>query len=407
MAPTKKKPAMAEPAAHAGQARVLAALIVGQLGMHSAMAGLRMAAPLQALHDGYSAWSVGLLLALFAAAPVLTAMQSGRLADRLGYHRPVYLAVALSVAGGLLAVASTFVRGPGHFGLLCVAAMATGAGSNVGMLTIQRTAGQAAVDNQDRVRIFSWLGVAPSFSNVIGPVAAGFLIDFAGFRAAYVLLLLLPLATLVSARLVPHLPPTGALPPPEGRKTWDLLRAPGLKRLLVVNWLLSMCWDVHTFAVPILGHERGFSASTIGLILGSFTLSVTAVRMAIPQFSRRLHPVLVLRSAMVGTAVVFVLYPLAPNPWVMGACALALGVTLGCVQPMVMAMLHDLTPDQRHGETLAFRSMAINASSTLMPLLFGATGAVLGAAVLFWVVGGAVGSGSWLARRLPGPPGVA
>ncbi len=394
----------AEAPAHAGQSRVLAALIVGQLGMHSAMAGLRLAGPLQALREGYSAWSVGLLLALFAAAPVLTAMQSGRLADRLGYHRPVYLAVVLTVFGGLLAVASTFVHGPGHFGLLCLAAMATGAGTNVGMLTIQRTAGQAAVDNHDRVRIFSWLGVAPSFSNVIGPVAAGFMIDAAGFRAAYGLLLLLPLATLVSARQVPHLPPAGVPPQPEGRKAWDLLRAPGLKRLLAVNWLLSMCWDVHTFAVPILGHERGFSASTIGLILGTFTLSVTAIRMAIPLFSQRLHPVLVLRSAMVGTALVFGLYPLAPNPWLMGACAVALGVTLGCVQPMVMSMLHDLTPDQRHGETLAFRSMAINASSTVMPLIFGATGAVLGAAVLFWVVGGAVGGGSWLARRLPGPP---
>ena len=396
---------MADAPAHAGQSRVLAALIVGQLGMHSTMAGLRMAGPLQALREGYSAWAVGLLLALFAAAPVLTALQSGRLADRLGYHRPVHLAVSLTVTGALLAVASTFARGPWHFGLLCLGAMATGAGTNVGMLTIQRTAGQAATDNQDRVRIFSWLGVAPSFSNVIGPVAAGLMIDFAGFRAAYGLLLLLPLATLLSARLVPHLGPAGVPPAPEGRRTWDLLRAPGLKRLLVVNWLLSMCWDVHTFAVPILGHERHFSASTIGLILGTFTLSVTAIRMVIPLFSDRLRPVLVLRSAMVGTALVFVLYPLAPNPWLMAACAVALGITLGCVQPMVMSMLHDLTPDQRHGETLAFRSMAINASSTLMPLIFGATGAVLGAAVLFWVVGGAVGGGSWLARRLPGAAG--
>ena len=96
------------------------------------------------------------------------------------------------------------------------------------------------------------------------------------------------------------------------------------------------------------------------------------------------------------------LYPLAPHPWLMGACAVALGLTLGSVQPMVMSMLHDLTPDQRHGETLAFRSMAINASSTVMPLIFGATGTVLGAAVLFWAVGLAVGGGSWLARRLPG-----
>jgi MFS-type transporter involved in bile tolerance (Atg22 family) len=77
-----------------------------------------------------------------------------------------------------------------------------------------------------------------------------------------------------------------------------------------------------------------------------------------------------------------------------------LGVTLGSVQPMMMSMLHHLTPDDRHGEALAFRSMAINASSTVMPLIFGATGTLLGAAVLFWAVGGAVSAGSWVARRL-------
>ena len=92
----------------AGSGRVRTALVVGQLGMHSAMAGLRMAAPLQLLREGQGAWTVGLLLALFAAAPVMLALYAGRLADRLGYHRPVYLSVAMTVAGGLLAIASTF-----------------------------------------------------------------------------------------------------------------------------------------------------------------------------------------------------------------------------------------------------------------------------------------------------------
>jgi len=378
---------------------VLVALIVGQLGVHSAMAGLRLAAPLQALHQGYSTWALGLLLALFAAAPVLTAMHAGRLADRLGYHRPVYLAVALSVLGSLLAVGATWAHGGLQFALLCAAATLVGAGANTGMLTVQRTAGLAAHDNTERVRIFSWLGVAPSFSNVLGPVATGFMIDAYGFRAAYALLLLLPVATLLSARAVPHLP-VQATAEVAGRTPWDLLRAPGLKRLLAVNWLLSMCWDVHTFAVPVLGHQRGFSASTIGLVLGSFTLSVTLVRIAIPWLAHRLNETTVLCSAMVGTALVFAVYPLAPTPLWMGCCAVALGVTLGCVQPMMMAMLYHVTPDQRHGEALAFRSMTINASSTVMPLLFGAFGAVVGAAALFWMVGAAVGSGSWLARQL-------
>ena len=381
------------------RARLIAALVAGQLGLHASMAGLRLAASLQALREGASAWSVGVLLALFAAAAMVMALHSGRLADRHGYHRPVRIAVALTLGGLVLALVACFVTGPAQFLLLCGAATISGAGTNMGMLTIQRSAGVLARDATERMRVFSWLGIAPSLANVLGPVAVGFTIDAQGFAAGYALLLALPLASLLTTRYVPRLPPQ---PPAEGgpRSAWNLLAVPPLRRLLAVNWLLSMCWDVHLFAVPVLGHERGFSAGTVGLILGAFTLSVTAVRAVIPLVAHRLREVPVVVAAMIGTAAVFAAYPLAPDAWAMGALAVLLGITLGSVQPMIMSMLHQVTPDARHGEALALRSMAINASSTLMPLVFGATGAVVGAAALFWAVGGAVGAGSWLAQRL-------
>lgn len=385
--------------------RVLVALIVGQLGLHAAMAGLRMATPLQALRLGASAWTVGLLLALFAAMPVLFALPAGRLADRLGYHRPVRLAAALAITGMGFAVLSNLLLGLWTYAALCVAASLTGVAANIGMLTIQRTAGLAARDSTERMRIFSWLGVAPAFSNVVGPVLAGLMIDGTGFTGAYLLLMALPLATLWSSRKVPvfHQPP--AAPARRTRAAWDLLRLPGMRRLLAVNWLFSTCWDVHTFAVPILGHERGFSASTIGFILGTFTLAVTAVRLLVPVLAHRIREVQVLRGAMIGTGLVFVVYPLAPTPALMAVCASLLGLTMGVAQPLIMTTLHHLTPEGRHGESLAMRSMAINASSTVMPLLFGALGSAAGAAVLFWAVGGAIGGGSWLTRRFGRPSG--
>jgi sugar phosphate permease len=181
---------------------------------------------------------------------------------------------------------------------------------------------------------------------------------------------------------------------------WSLLAAPGMKRLLLSNWLLSACWDVHAFALPIIGHDRGFSASTIGLILGTFTLSVSAIRLVIPALAHRMEETAMIRWGMLGTGAVFALYPLATSPLQMGLCAAVLGVTLGSTQPMVMSALHHLTPDNRHGETLAFRSMAINLSSTLMPLLFGAAGVAVGAGALFWLVGGSVAAGSWVVGGL-------
>ena len=157
---------------------------------------------------------------------------------------------------------------------------------------------------------------------------------------------------------------------------------------------------MHSFAVPVLGHSRGYSASTIGLVLGSFTLAVTLVRFAIPLLAHRLNEITVLRAAMLLTGCVFMLYPFAGTAWLMGVCACLLGLTLGAVQPMIMSTLHHLTPPSRHGEAIAFRSMAINASSSIMPLAFGLAGSAVGPAVMFWIMGGAVGGGSWAASGL-------
>ena len=387
--PTMTVPDNAAPseAAATDLSRTLIALIVGQICLHSCMAGVRLAAPLQALRQGYSAWAVGILLGLFAVAPILLALPAGRLADRHGYHHPLRVAVALTVSGGLLALLSTGLPQGANFIVLCAAAMLTGAGSNVGLITIQRTAGRSARDATGLRRVFSWLGLAPALSNVVGPVLAGVLIDVGGFPAAFGAMALLPLASLWWARRVPHETPPRRTAEQQQRSSWQLLHTPGLRRLLLVNWLLSASWDVHTFVVPILGHERGFSASAIGTVLGVFAAAVALIRLLIPMLAQRLREAQVLVAAMLATGLVFAAYPFVQSAWMMGVCAVLLGLALGSVQPMIMTTLHQLTPHERHGEAIALRSMTINFSSAAMPLMFGLAGAALGAASLFWEIG--------------------
>jgi MFS family permease len=375
--------------------RPLLSLILGQISLHSCMAGVRMAAPLQALKQGQAEWTVGLLMALFAAAPVLLSLPAGRMADRRGYHVPMRLGIGLSLAGGALAAVSS------HYLAMCLAAILTGAGANFGLITIQRTAGRMATDATERMRVFSWLGLAPALSNVVGPVTAGVLIDLMGFRFAFAVLMLMPLAALVVARYVPAEADVPRATTTTARQSsWDLLRSPALRRLLLVNWLLSASWDVHSFVVPILGHERGMSAGAIGLVLGLFAVSVAGVRVLIPILAHRLSESQVLTGAMLWVAAIFGVYPFVHSAWLMACCASLLGLALGAVQPMVMSTLHHITPHERHGEAIAFRSMALNGSSTVMPLLFGVFGAALGAASLFWMMGLAVGAGSWQARQI-------
>ena len=391
----------------AGFSKPLFALILGQIFLHSCMAGVRVAAPLLALRTGHPQWAVGILLGLFAAAPVLTSLRAGRLADQHGYHFPMRIAVALTTAGGVLAVLSTWLAeaaGSWQFPVLGLAATLCGVGANFGLIAIQRTAGRmTSGSGAELTRVFSWLGLAPALSNMIGPVVAGVMIDLSGFRGAFIALMLLPLLSLWWARQVPveKLEPKVLIS--GAGAAWVLFKTPGLRRLLFVNWLLSSSWDLHAFVVPILGHERGFSATAIGFILGAFAAAVTAVRFAIPLLVHRapnLNAGQVLARAMWVTALVFALYPFVHSAWLMALCAVCLGLSLGSVQPMIMTALHQLVPKDSQGQAIALRSMTINTSSALMPLMFGLLGGVVGAASLFWVMAVGVAAGGWPAQRI-------
>jgi len=375
----------------------LARLIAGHISLHACMAGMRMAAPLMALREGYSPLAVGVLLSLFALTQVFLALPAGRYADRNGFKRPIGFCVLAASVGAGLAVAFPI------FPVLCLSALMTGGAMGVAAISLQRHVGRSAPNNTELKRMFSWLSIGPALSNFIGPLSAGLLIDLGGFRVAFFAMACLPLMTWLWVRHTVELPPVVAKPGAVKGRAWDLLREPMMRRLMLVNWLLSSCWDVHTFVVPVLGHERGLSASAIGAILGGFALAATAVRVALPLLAAHLHEWVVVTTAMLVTAVLFAVYPLMPNALTMGICSALLGVSLGSVQPMIMSTLHQITPEARHGEALGFRLMAINASSVLMPMLFGTAGAVMGVSLVFWTVGAGVAAGARSAWRLRPP----
>ena len=381
-------------------------LIAGQVFLHACMAGMRMAIPLLALKQGFSAMAVGALLALFAVTQVFLALPAGRYADRKGLKKPLLISVIVSSVGAGLSVLWPI------FPVMCISALATGGATGMAVISLQRHVGRMAKDPAELKEAFSWLSIGPAISNFLGPVLAGLLIDYAGpepahlsgFRWAFFAMAVLPLSTWFWVRKVPELHTTK---PTEGGaplRAMDLLAEPMMRRLLGVNWLLSSCWDVHTFVVPVLGHERGYSASVVGSILGAFALAAAFIRVCLPFIARHVKEHQVITTAMVCTALLFAIYPLMPSAGAMGVCSVLLGLVLGTVQPMIMSTLHQITPTHRQGEALGLRLMSINASSVLMPMLFGALGAVVGVAPLFWVVGAAVGSGApgaWHLRSGP------
>lgn len=378
-------------------APTLLRLIGGQICLHAAMAGLRLAAPLWALNHGYSAAAAGVLVALFAVATLFMALPAGRYADRNGLKKPFGMSVAVAVVAALLPVAYP------HFSTLALAALLMGGATSSAVIALQRHVGRSAHGALQLKQAFSWLSIGPALANFVGPFLTGVLIDQAGYRAGFALCMVLPVLAWALVRYTREVDASSA-DVTKARDAqpgaWDLLREPTFRRLLLINWFMSTCWDAHAFLVPVMGHDRGYSATVIGTILGAFAVAAASIRVLLPVLAHSLREWAVIMVAMVMTALLFTVYPLMPTALSMAVVSVFLGFSLGCVQPMIMSTLHQITPEERHGEALGLRMLTITASSVTMPLLLGALGAAVGTSALFWAIAAIVGTGSLQARKI-------
>lgn len=357
--------------------RVIGALIC----VHAAMASTRVAASLLLLHQGRPAWMVGAMLSLFAVAPLGLALWAGRLADRHGMHRPLGVGVVMGFVGASVAVVSE------HPLALAVAALATGGALSVAAVGVQREAGLMARSPADLKRVFSWVALGPAVSNALAPILVGLLIDHVSFQAGFMLAAVLPGLAWWLGRTLPRAPApvdTGSAPAP--RAAWALLKLPALRILLLINVALSATWDAHSLVVPLVGHARGLSASAIGVVLGSFAVAATVVRLAISRWGEQVRERQALKVAMWVAVAVCVVYAWLPGVVGMMAGSAVLGLALGSVQPMVLAGLHQVTPADRHGQALGLRMLISNASTIVMPLVLGLLAGATVAAAPLWAM---------------------
>jgi MFS family permease len=374
--------------------RLLALLIPLGVASHMVLAGSRVIVSLAALAAGASAFTVGVLIALYSLVPMFIAVAVGRLCDRIGVRLPMIGGTAGLVVG--IAVPLVWPGLPG----LYVCATVIGTAFMVFQIGTQRATGDIGGPT-DRARNFSLLALAYSISGFIGPIIAGFAIDHFGFGPAFAVIGVFGLGALATL-LVNPMP----LPGPH-RGTSDaqaggvraLLRLRAVRNALAINVLLSIGWELNTVFMPIYGAQIGLSASEIGVVLASFAAATFVVRFAMPLIARRVTEYRVLATALFFAGVVYLGFPFSRGVVTLAALAFGLGLGLGSGQPMVMSLLHRHAPAGRIGEVVGVRMLLIQSASVAVPLVFGALGAALGLAPVFWAIGLCLGAGGFFARR--------
>ena len=350
---------------------------------HIAFTGARVGLSLQAIQFGASGFQVGLIVSLLAALPLVLSVPMGRINDRIGDRLPG------AVSMGIVAAGCVLVYWTHSLPLLFGCSVIIGLGFMGAHLSMNNAVGKAAAPEQ-RTRAYSLVALGFSIASVCGPLFMGFGIDWLGHGTAFLALATFPVLALAIGlslqveRAVPQ-PATAAQ---GSRRVLDLLRYQPLQRAFLMGTLCSMGWDMFAFLVPLEGTRIGLSASTIGLIMSSFAVATFLVRLALPRMVASTGEFTVMGVSMMAVAVLYMLWPMFHNPYVLVGLAFALGLTLGVAQPLVMSIVHSAAPESRSGEAVGIRVTIMSGSQTFLPLTFGGLSAAVGTAgPLFWGFG--------------------
>jgi MFS family permease len=351
-----------------------------------AQRGSKVAVSLYALELGAGAGVVGVMAALFAVFPLLLAVQAGRISDRFGVRAPIVCG-ALTMAAGL----TVPLWSSGILWLfLCPALL--GLGHIFFHVSIHNLVGSLGADGdvlRARTRNFATFALGASLAAFIGPSAAGFAIELAGFRPAFAMLAVVATAPAFYVLIHKNLIPAQVRHEEEAqaRSAFDLLAIPALRRTLIMSGVALTGIELFSFYLPIYGRSIGLAPSVIGMVLSSYAVAGFIVRAFMHRLAQRYTEVGVLTGSLFVAALAYFAVPALGDGWLLAAAAFALGLALGSAQPLTIILTYNHAPAGRSGEALGMRIMANKVTQIAVPLAFGGFGAALGAAPVFLATG--------------------
>jgi len=336
---------------------------------------------------------VGVIVSLYAVAPLLLAVYAGRITDRLGMFGPM-LGGTLGVIAGLLV---PVVR-PGMTSLY-VSAAVLGGSYVFYHVAIQKLVGTVSTP-ETRSRNFAGYSMVLAIATFIGPLVFGYAIDRVGHVRSYLYLAAVPGATVALLFAFRRLVPAAART--EGHRAGpvlDLLANRGLRRVLLTSGVILTGIDLFSFYLPIYAHDIGLSATVIGRIMAAFALASFVVRVVMPKLTARYAEEQVLGWSLAMSGGTYLLFPFFTDAWVLGAIAFMLGLGLGLGQPLSTMLTYSRAPRGRSGEALGLRLTVNHFTHVVVPVLFGAIGSAFGLGPVFWTNALFLAAGGWLSRR--------
>ncbi len=374
----------------------IALVLLLMLAAQVTLKGSRVLTTLFAVDLGAGPLEIGVLFALHGLFPALLSVYAGRIADRIDNRVMFYC--------GLFGYGLTVIL-PFLMPTLPMLYLQTALGGITSMLYVlaaQNLIGLMATP-QTRTRYYSYYALTDSISAIIGPVLVGVSIDALRHPPTY---LWLCVYTLVCASIaffaVKRIPRQAPKPAPTNQvrpAAMDLLRLPAMRNALMTNGIIMAGIDLFGLYMPVYARNLGYSATTIGFILGAYAAAAVVVRIALPYVTERYGEHRMVAAALALSAIGFIGVPFIESAFLLGVISFVLGLGLGCGQPLSMALAFNASPPGRTAEGIAMRLTVSYGAHVVIPPAFGVVGAALGLGPIFWTCAGLLVGGAYINRR--------
>lgn len=322
--------------------------------------------PFYALRFNAPPQIIGLILASFSVAQLLSAPLWGRVSDRYG-RRPA-LMIGLSAA----ALAFTIFGFANSIGLLFLSRLVQGAGG--GTTPVAQAYVADSIEPENRARTLGWLSAATNAGTMIGPVIGSFVVRFGHTVPGLLAAALCAVNVAFAWKWLPESKRAGhALRKPVWHTAWIVLRHPtaGVSRMIWIYAVGMLAFACLTSVLALyLNSEFGVTERTIGYVfLYVGVLAVIMRSLLLGPIVDRIGEPWAVRIGALCLVIGLGAYPLARSIWTLAAIMPLVPIGTALLFPSTTSLMSKASEKSEVGTTMGTAQTFAGISRIVAPVL--------------------------------------
>jgi len=346
---------------------------------------------------------VGIVLGARQFLPLFFSIHAGALIDRLGPRRVMLFFALLGVAIPILYPVLPWVAAA------LVLQLFAGLSDSMGWLGAQTMVGKLL---KSRTRYAGRLSVVIRFGHLGGPPLIGAVWDFGGPWAAFALMSVWGLGTVVCALMLPA--DRDRETPPETAQTAEggtasaasrmtmrelvprasdylsalrMLGVPVIATGIMVGMVVHLGNSLQTSFYVVYLDRIGIPGTAIGVLFGAFAICAAAGSIVASWLTRHIPPLWLLIVVVLVTSGLIAITPLLGSFVALFVAMSLRGITNGIHQPLIITTVLRGADVAHQGKAIGLRATANRVAAVSSPLIVGLVAEAFGIETGFYVIG--------------------